>query len=137
MTAGVFEGTAIASVILRCADLERSLQWYREKLGWAHLSRGVVGHEEFATYSAGGLLISLWQLPPGEAPARAGIRGAYVTIYVHDDVPTLRDRLVQRGVEAHDLIDVDTFTSFRFADPDGNVFEVTTAKAGAVPPVLG
>ncbi|MBI2168675.1 MAG: VOC family protein [Actinobacteria bacterium] len=135
MSAGVFEKSATASVILRCSDLANSLAWYREKLGWAPIGRGNEGGENFATFSVGGLLVSLWELPPDAEPARAGIRGAYVAIYIHADVAALRDRLLDRGVEARDTIQAGNFMSFRFADPDGNVFEVTTAKSAALGPL--
>lgn len=127
MSTGPFAESATASVILRCRDLATAVPWYRECLGWAPVSSGSQGSDHHVTFSVGGLLISLWELPVGVEPAQAGIRGAYVAVFVHDDLEHLRDRLIERGVPARRIIEAGDFRSFRFSDPDGNVFEVTSS----------
>ncbi|HLG01710.1 MAG TPA: VOC family protein [Acidimicrobiia bacterium] len=133
MSTGAFEA-ATASVILRCRDLGTTVPWYRECLGWAPVSSGSEGGDHHVTFSVGGLLISLWELPVGVEPAQAGIRGAYVAMYVHENLERLRDRLTERGVAARAIIDAGDFRSFRFSDPDGNVFEVTSSVASTPAP---
>lgn len=135
VSGGIFESGAVGSVILRCRHLGTSLQWYRETLGWAPVASSDDGGERYATFSVGGILVSLWELPQGEQPARAGIRGQHVAIFVHDDLDALRRRLIERGIVAEEVIEAERYRSFRFDDPDGNVFAVTTA-VGGLPPAL-
>lgn len=132
MQSQLFEESAVCSVVLPCRDLDASLHWYRDKLGWAAISRATEGSDVFATFSIGGLLVSLWELPDGEEAA-TDLAAPHIVIYVYQDFDRLRRRLAERGVELGDVIQAEHHAVFRFRDPDGNAFEVTTATGGEPP----
>jgi catechol 2,3-dioxygenase-like lactoylglutathione lyase family enzyme len=56
----------MATVMTRVADLDRSVEWYRAKLGMETIHRGADGNTPpYALYDVSGLVLTVWQLAPG------------------------------------------------------------------------
>jgi catechol 2,3-dioxygenase-like lactoylglutathione lyase family enzyme len=65
---GVFDDASMVSTVLRVRDVAASVAWYREKLGLEPIHVGADGPEHpIAVYTIAGSVVSLWQLPPGQA----------------------------------------------------------------------
>ena len=71
MTGGIFDDASMVSTILRVRDVAASVAWYREKLGLEPIHVGADGPEHpIAVYTIAGSVVSLWQLPAGQARVR-------------------------------------------------------------------
>src|SRR5436309_10960966 len=59
----LLDGVEMATVVLRVADLDRSVAWYSEKLGLTPLHRGADGNTPpYAVYDVSGIIVTVWQL---------------------------------------------------------------------------
>ncbi|HEX3932131.1 MAG TPA: VOC family protein [Nocardioides sp.] len=133
----------IGFVTLAVDDLERSLTFYRDGLGWA--SNGIVGaefHDEvtgadgtiaFVTLGEGGLMIGLYgagdlardaQVAP--VPATTGRHSIGVMVGSRDEADALLERAAAAGARipapAH-LRPFGVYSGY-FGDPDGHLWEV-------------
>ena len=70
MTAGIFDNASMVSTVLRVLDITASVRWYREKLGLEPVHVGADGDHPIAVYRIAGSVVSLWQLPVGQARVR-------------------------------------------------------------------
>ncbi|MBI2169424.1 MAG: VOC family protein [Actinobacteria bacterium] len=116
---------SMAAASLYVADLDAALAWYREKLELEPIFEGKDEHR-FATYQVGGFLFvlepsqALWQ-----GRGLTGSGAATVNLVTDRDPAELLGELRAAGVDCSDIVDSPGFSSFLFADPDGNRFYLT------------
>lgn len=101
-------------------DLDRSIAWYRDKLGFQLDERYNAGPWRQMTLddipnTALGLLVN---------PDGAGLGGKKVT-FVVEDIEEVRNRLLRAGVEVDEIESLGDWVKLAFLrDPDGNVFGI-------------
>jgi len=132
----VLDQVELAVVAVRVADLDRAVAWYADKLGMTPLHRGADGDTPpYAVYDVGGMVITVWQLWPGQRrSADENDRNSYLILVSAGDVDALHDRLVATGVRADPVRHSANNTFFWFYDLDDNRWEVsqpTTAEQRA------
>lgn len=114
----------ISNIIVRVGDLERSVEFYRDRLGMSVLGAS----ETFAFLDGGGVTLALNAI--GEA-IRANPPGMTEVVFEVEDVAATHEALNEVGVhfrldprvvlssEGRDLLAAD------FSDPDGNILSIT------------
>ncbi len=125
------QSETISDVCLICADLERSVAFYRDRLGF-RLRRKAEG---FADFASEGVTLALWEA--GHIAAHVGIEGppaarlghkVMVAIQVTDAarVDALHAELIAAGVTPHGPPRSYPWNAYAcyFADPDGNLWEI-------------
>lgn len=127
MSGGVDPGVGIGHVHLKVADLERSLAFYRDVLGFAVMQR--MGSSA-AFLSAGGyhhhIGLNTWESRGGPPPAR-GTTGLYHVAILYPTRATLADalrRLVEAGIPLDGAADHGVSEALYLRDPDGNGVEL-------------
>ncbi|MFF7228850.1 VOC family protein [Streptomyces sioyaensis] len=129
---------------LNVTDLERSLGFYGEVLGFDVLGQGGEGGRRFAFLGQDGqLTLTLWQQADGAyAPERAGLHHLAWEAGTVDEVTAFEARLRERGVDfAYDGVvahgEGAPSGGIFFHDPDGTRLEISvpTGTAGAPVPV--
>ena len=131
---GLPAGTSIGHVHLRVADLERSLRFYRDVLGFAVTQR--MG-ERAAFLSAGGyhhhIGLNSWE-SAGGAPPPAGSTGLYHLAVL---LPTRRDlaltirRVLDAGIRLDGAADHGVSEAIYLRDPDDNGVELYRDRSPA------
>jgi len=123
----LLDDVEMATVVLRVADLERSVEWYREKLGLAPLHRGADGNTPpYAVYAVSGVIVTVWQLWEGQDRANENNdRNSYVILVYGGDIVALHQRLVAADVKTDAMRDSANNRFFWFYDPDNNRWEVS------------
>jgi len=126
-TPPLLDDVEMATVVLRVADLERSVEWYREKLGLAPLHRGADGNTPpYAVYDVSGVIVTVWQLWEGQDRANENNdRNSYVILVYGGDIVALHQRLVTAGVKTDAMRDSANNRFFWFYDPDNKRREVS------------
>lgn len=106
----------IDTVFLEVTDMEKSIKWYTEVLGFS-----VRWHDEENGYAA---------IEMGETPMTL-VRAVKVTPASHcllnfysSDIYAAHQKLQENGVEVDAVIDYGTVLSFEFKDPDGHILGV-------------
>ena len=122
----------ISELVLEASDLERSVGFYRDVLGFAVIRQS----EQRAWLLAGGnTRIGLWtpELGPGIAGGLGGTHVHYAFHLPDADFDTTVTRLESKGcvVEIHDFSDESRGRAAYVADPDGNVLEFWTLDVSA------
>jgi catechol 2,3-dioxygenase-like lactoylglutathione lyase family enzyme len=131
MTAGMFDGAAMVSTVVRVRDVAASVRWYREKLGLEPIHVGVDGDHPIAVYRIADAVVSLWQLPVGQARVRDdNDRNTYVVVVMKVDLGPLRETLLERGVDVGQVCRSADNEFVWFHDPDGNRFEMSRPVGG-------
>lgn len=114
----------ISNIILRVGDLERSLTFYRDKLGMTVLG----ATEGFAFLDGGGVTLALNAIADA---IESNPPGLTEVVFEVDDIEATHTFLAEAGVEfrvapravmssnGRDLLAAD------FRDPDGNVLSIT------------
>lgn len=112
------EVTILDTVFLWVSDLDRSVGWYRDRLGIRPGPR----HGDWQVMAIDGdVTFALHQSPEVVTPSRSAVLGFRV-----DDLATATQELAAAGVDPVDQTVTDTgFKRFRtFADPDGHLIQL-------------
>ncbi|MFB6612166.1 VOC family protein [Agromyces sp. NPDC056379] len=125
-------------VIVPVSDLDRSIAFYRDQLGFAldHDTRNGDMHIAQLTPRGSGCSIVIGSLPSQNEMAPGSLHGLQLVVA---DAAAARDELISRGVEASEITvfdERDGGTFFGFADPDGNTWAVQQIKARGEKPLI-
>jgi len=101
-------------------DLDRSLKWYQEKLGFEVDEKHSAGSWRQLTLDAlPNTALGLYLNPEG-----AGLGGKKAT-FVVTNIDALRNSLVRDGVDVDEVLELGDWVKIAFfRDPDGNVFGI-------------
>ena len=126
-------------VIVPVSDIDRSIAFYRDQVGFAldHDTRTEHMRVAQLTPTGSGCSIVLGDLPAARAMAPGSLRGLQLVV---SDAAAARDLLVANGVDASDIAVIDPRdggTLFSAADPDGNTWTVQQLRVRAERPLLG
>jgi catechol 2,3-dioxygenase len=124
--------TRIGHVHLKVSDLERSIAFYRDVMGFELQQRY---GDQAAFLSAGGyhhhIGLNTWESRGGK-PAPHGHTGLYHTAFLYPDRASLGAALAQvlaAGVELDGAADHGVSEAVYFRDPDGNGIEIYRDRA--------
>ena len=125
-------------VLLPVADLDRSIEFYRDKVGFDldHDTRNEYMHVAQLTPRGSGCSIVVGDLPAQRQMEPGSIRGLQLVVA---DAEAARAELVGRGVDCDEITvfdERDGGTFFGFTDPDGNTWAVQQIKARAQKPLI-
>ena len=124
---GIFDDASMVATVVRVRDVAASVRWYREKLELEPIHLGADGPDHpIATYAIAGSVVTLWQLPSGQARAgQDNDRNTYVAVVMKDDLEPARRALIEKGVEVGEVRRSANNEFVWFHDPDGNRFELS------------
>ena len=124
---GIFDDASMVATVVRVRDVAASVRWYREKLGLEPIHVGADGPDHpIATYAIAGSVVTLWQLPSGQARvAEDNDRNTYVVVVMKDDLGPAQQALIEKGVEVGEVRRSANNEFVWFHDPDGNRFELS------------
>jgi catechol 2,3-dioxygenase-like lactoylglutathione lyase family enzyme len=125
-------------VVLPVSDIDRSVAFYRDKLGFRldHDTRNEHMHVAQLTPPGSGCSIVFGDLPAQRAMEPGSLKGLQLVVA---DAQAARQELLDRGVEAGEVTvfdDRDGGTFFGFEDPDGNSWAVQEIRARADTPLI-
>jgi catechol 2,3-dioxygenase-like lactoylglutathione lyase family enzyme len=125
-------------VILPVSDIDRSVAFYRDKVGFHldHDTRNEHMHVVQLTPNGSGCSIVFGDLPTQNEMAPGSIKGLQLVV---PDAQAARQELLDRGVEVSEIMKFDERdggTFFGFADPDGNTWAVQELKVRAEKPLI-
>ncbi|WP_022888554.1 VOC family protein [Agromyces italicus] len=125
-------------VIVPVADLDRSIEFYRDRVGFDldHDTRNEHVHIAQLTPRGSGCSIVIGSLPAQNEMAPGSLKGLQLVVA---DAEAARAELIERGVDASPIQVIDPRdggTFFGFADPDGNTWAVQQIKARAERPLI-
>lgn len=126
-TRGIHPETVVGHVHLKVADLERSIRFYVDVLGFEEMQR--MG-DSAAFLSAGGyhhhLGLNTWESRGGQPPA-PGSTGLYHVAFRYPDRQSLADALLRLqafGIHLDGAADHGVSEALYLRDPDGNGIEL-------------
>nr|WP_207454893.1 VOC family protein [Herbiconiux sp. SYSU D00978] len=125
-------------VIVPVSDLERAVEFYRDKVGFHldHFTRNEYMQVAQLTPRGSGCSIVIGSLPMQKEMAPGSLKGTQLVVA---DAHAAREQLASRGVECSDIVVIDERdggTFFGFSDPDGNSWAVQQLKARAERPLI-
>ena len=125
-------------VIVPVSDLDASIAFYRDQVGFAldHDTRTEVMHVAQLTPRGSGCSIVIGDLPAQRAMAPGSLHGIQLVVA---DAAAARAELIGRGVECSEVTvfdERDGGTLFGFTDPDGNSWAVQQIRARADQPLI-
>ncbi len=125
-------------VVLPVSDLARSIEFYRDKVGFDldHETENEHMHVAQLTPRGSGCSIVIGNLPSQNEMEPGSMRGLQLVV---SDAQAARQELLDRGVEASEITVFDPRdggTFFGFADPDGNTWSVQELKVRAEKPLI-
>ena len=125
-------------VIVPTADLDRSIAFYRDQVGFDldHDTRNEHMHIAQLTPRGSGCSIVVGTLPMMNQMEPGSLHGLQLVVA---DAQAARTELTGRGVECSEIQVIDERdggTLFGFADPDGNSWVVQQLKARAENPLI-
>jgi predicted enzyme related to lactoylglutathione lyase len=125
-------------VIVPVSDLERSIAFYRDQVGFPldHDTTTEFMHVAQFTPRGSGCSIVIGTLPSQNEMAPGSLKGLQLCVA---DGRAARDELVSRGVECSELqvfSPDDGGTFFGFADPDGNTWAVQELRVRGERPLI-
>ena len=125
-------------VVLPVSDIDRSIEFYRDKVGFVldHDTRNEHMHVVQLTPPGSGCSIVIGDLPAQQSMAPGSMKSLQLVV---SDAAAARQQLVDRGVEASEISvfdERDGGTFFGFDDPDGNSWAVQQIKARAEKPLI-
>lgn len=125
-------------VLLPVSDIERAVEFYRDKVGF-HLDHHTKNEQmEFAqlTPPGSGCSIVVGNLPAQQEMEPGSMRGLQLVVA---DASAARQELIDRGVKAGEITvfsPEDGGTFFGFSDPDGNTWAVQELKVRGDKPLI-
>jgi predicted enzyme related to lactoylglutathione lyase len=125
-------------VVLPVSDIERSIAFYRDQVGFTldHVTRTEHMHVAQLTPVGSGCSIVIGDLPAQREMAPGSMRSLQLCVA---DAAAARQELLDRGVEASEITvfdERDGGTFFGFSDPDGNTWAVQELKIRATRPLI-
>ncbi|KAA0024832.1 VOC family protein [Antrihabitans cavernicola] len=125
-------------VIVPVSDLDASIAFYRDKVGFHldHDTRNEHMHVAQLTPPGSGCSIVLGDLPSQRAMEPGSLKGVQLVVA---DAAAAHAELQSRGVSVSDITvfdDRDGGTFFGFDDPDGNAWAIQEIKARAERPLI-
>ncbi len=125
-------------VIVPVSDLDRSIAFYRDQVGFNldHDSRNEHMHVAQLTPRGSGCSIVIGDLPSQREMEPGSLKNLQLVV---SDAEAARAQLLSRGVEASEVQvfdERDGGTFFGFADPDGNSWAVQQLKVRAEKPLI-
>ncbi|MDJ0393234.1 VOC family protein [Rhodococcus sp. G-MC3] len=125
-------------VVVPVTDLDASIEFYRDKVGFELDHRTENEHMTVAqlTPRGSGCSIVIGTLPSQNEMAPGSLKGLQLVVA---DAYAARDELLSRGVDASDVTvfdERDGGTLFGFADSDGNTWAVQQLKVRAENPLI-
>ena len=114
----------MAATTLYVSDIDKAIDWYRDKLG---LEPAMPGTDEFryAGYLLGGVFVVLEPIEAAVEAVGPGAGSTTVNLIVENDPAVVRDALMARGVVCGPLVESPGYVSFLMRDLDGNRFYLT------------
>ena len=125
-------------VVLPVSDIDRSIEFYRDRVGF-HLDHDTRNeHMRVAqlTPPGSGCSIVVGDLPAQNEMEPGSMKGLQLVV---PDATAARQELIDRGVEASELTvlaEADGGTFFGFHDPDGNSWAIQEIQARAETPLI-
>lgn len=125
-------------VVLPVSDLDRSIAFYRDQVGFEldHDTRNEHMHVAQLTPRGSGCSIVVGDLPGQGDMAPGSMRGLQLVVSYAE---AAREELLSRGVEASEIQvfdERDGGTFFGFSDPDGNTWAVQQLKVRGEQPLI-
>ena len=125
-------------VVVPVSDLDRSIEFYRDRVGFAldHNTKNEHMHVAQLTPRGSGCSIVIGNLPSQNQMEPGAMRGLQLVVA---DAEAARAELVERGVDCDEIQVIDPRdggTFFGFADPDGNTWAVQQLKVRAETPLI-
>jgi catechol 2,3-dioxygenase-like lactoylglutathione lyase family enzyme len=125
-------------VVLPVSDLDRSIAFYRDKVGFDldHDTTNEYMHVAQLTPRGSGCSIVMGDLPAHREMTPGSMRGLQLCVA---DGPAAREELLGRGVECSEIMQFspdDGGTFFGFADPDGNTWAVQELRIRGEKPLI-
>ncbi len=125
-------------VVLPVSDIDRSIAFYRDQVGFAldHDTRNEHMHVAQLTPEGSGCSIVIGDLPAQAEMTPGSMRGLQLCVA---DAAAAREELLSRGVEASEIgvfDERDGGTFFGFSDPDGNTWAVQQLKVRGTRPLI-
>lgn len=125
-------------VIVPVSDLARSIEFYRDRVGFELDHHTVTEHMEIAqlTPRGSGCSIVIGSLPSQQEMAPGSLKGVQLVVA---DAEAARAELIERGVDAGPIQVIDPRdggTFFGFEDPDGNTWTVQQITARGERPLI-
>jgi catechol 2,3-dioxygenase-like lactoylglutathione lyase family enzyme len=125
-------------VVVPVSDLDRSIEFYRDRVGFAldHNTKNEHMHVAQLTPRGSGCSIVIGNLPSQNQMDPGSMHGLQLVVA---DMEAARAELVERGVDCDEIKVIDPRdggTCFGFADPDGNTWAVQQLKVRAETPLI-
>jgi catechol 2,3-dioxygenase-like lactoylglutathione lyase family enzyme len=125
-------------VILPVTDIDRAVEFYRDKVGFDldHDTQNEHMHVVQLTPPGSGCSIVFGDLPPQREMEPGSMKGLQLVVA---DAEAARAAMVERGVECSEVQVIapgDGGTFFGFADPDGNTWAVQELKVRGEKPLI-
>ena len=125
-------------VIVPVSDLDRSIAFYRDQVGFDldHDTRNEHMHVAQLTPRGSGCSIVIGDLPGQQDMEPGSLKGLQLVV---SDAQAAREELLSRGVEASEIQvfdERDGGTFFGFSDPDGNTWAVQQLAVRAAKPLI-
>ena len=125
-------------VVLPVSDIERSIEFYRDKVGFHldHHTKNEYMSVTQLTPPGSGCSIVFGDLPAQKQMEPGSMKSLQLVV---SDAAAARQELLDRGVEVTELQVIapsDGGTFFGFADPDGNSWAVQEIRARAENPLI-
>lgn len=125
-------------VVVPVSDIARSIEFYRDKLGFTQDHETDIGGMHFTqlTPPGSGCSIVFGNGPGMDAMQPGTLKGLQLVVA---DINAAREELLGRGVDVGDITvfdERDGGTFFGFDDPDGNSWAVQQIKARAEKPLI-